>query len=83
MGELKFFLIQFLNLYLYILLARILLSWFPAINWYNQPFAALNAITEPVMAPFRNLIPPIGGLDLSPILLFMGIQLLISVLIGL
>lgn len=81
--ELKIFLLRFLDLYLYVLLARILLSWFPAIDWYRQPFAFLNGVTEPVMAPFRNLIPPIGGLDLSPILLFLGIQILQQVVAAL
>jgi len=36
----------------------------------------LYQITEPVMAPFRKLIPPLGGLDLSPILVFLSINVL-------
>jgi YggT family protein len=78
----RLFLVKFLELYSYLLLARILLSWFPAINWYNQPWRALSEVTDPVMEPFRRLIPPIGGLDLSPIVLFFILNLLINVIAG-
>ena len=54
-----------------IILVRILLSWFPNINWWNQPFKFLKDITDPILEPFRKMIPPIGGLDLSPIILLM------------
>ena len=64
-------LITLIGLYKLILIARILLTWLPAINWYNQPFRFLAAVTDPVMEPFRRLIPPIGGIDFSPILLFL------------
>lgn len=66
------------NFYKFILIARILLSWLPNINWYNQPFRALRAITDPVMAPFRRLIPSVGGIDFSPILLFFVLSLIES-----
>ena len=55
----------------YIIIARILLSWFPNIDWWKQPFKLINDIAEPILAPFRRLIPPIGGLDLSPIVLLL------------
>ena len=71
---------QAINLYTWILIARILLSWFPAIEWWKQPWKGLNAITEPVMAPFRAIIPPIGGFDLSPILLFLLLNFVRSIL---
>jgi len=64
------------KIYIWILIARCLLSWFPNVEWYKQPFKALNALTEPLMAPFRRLIPPIGGMDLSPIILFFALSLL-------
>lgn len=53
-----------------IIIIRIALSWFPNVNWWQQPFKLIHDITEPVLAPFRKLIPPIGGIDLSPIVLF-------------
>ncbi|WP_303673432.1 YggT family protein [Vampirovibrio chlorellavorus] len=68
------------NLYKILLLARILLTWLPNIDWYNQPFQGLRAITDPVMAPFSRLIPPMGGIDFSPILLFFVLSLVQSFL---
>jgi YggT family protein len=78
----RLFLVNFLQLYTYVLMARILLSWFPAIDWYKQPWKGLDDVTEPVMSPFRKLIPPIGGLDLSPIFLFLAINILTGLLSG-
>ncbi len=59
----------FLQILYFILLARILLSWFPGFR--NNPVAGLiHDITEPILAPARQLIPPMGGLDISPIIVF-------------
>jgi len=75
MGNMLFILSDLINIYKYILIARILLTWLPSINWYNQPFRFLRDITDPVMTPFQRIIPPIGGLDLSPMLLFLLLDL--------
>ena len=72
-------LIQALQIYSYILLARILMSWVPQLR-NNQIGQILYQLTEPVMAPFRKILPPMGGMDFSPILLFMGINYLIRLL---
>ncbi len=72
----------FLLVYFFVLFARIILSWFPV-----QPGSGLASvhrllydITEPVLAPVRGLIPPIGGsgmaFDLSPIIVFVGLSIL-------
>ncbi|MGB1252222.1 MAG: YggT family protein [Candidatus Promineifilaceae bacterium] len=59
----------FIDLFYYILLARVLLSWFPGFR--NNPVARLlYDITEPVLSPLRGIIPPMSGFDLSPIILF-------------
>ena len=73
-------LISLLSLFRWLLFARIILSWVPGVDWYSQPFRTLYGVTEPVMAPLRNIIPPLGGIDLSPILLFFGIDFLTSFL---
>lgn len=80
MDPIRVFLLKFIELYSYLLIARILLSWFPNISWYDQPWRALNDVTEPVMAPFRRLIPPIGGIDISPIVMFFVLNLLQNVI---
>ncbi len=61
------------NIYFFALLAMIILSWVAA-GSNNPAIYLLHQITEPVMAPFRKLLPPMGGLDFSPILLFILIN---------
>jgi YggT family protein len=70
----------FINIYSTLLIIRVLLTWFPNINWYNQPFAALSQITDPYLNIFRNLIPPLGGIDFSPILAFLLLSFISSLL---
>ncbi len=70
----------FISIYSSLLFIRILLTWFPNINWYNQPFSALSQITDPYLNIFRSFIPPLGGMDFSPILAIIALQLLQGVL---
>ncbi|NMG22893.1 YggT family protein [Brasilonema bromeliae] len=70
----------FIQIYSTLLIIRVLLTWFPSINWYNQPFAALSQITDPYLNLFRSIIPPLGGIDFSPILAFLLLNLLSSLL---
>lgn len=65
-----------LTIYWFILIVRIILSWVPSVPEPVQPIArGVHAVTEPVLRPFRGLIPPIqlgaAALDLSPLLLFL------------
>ncbi|MDJ0692963.1 YggT family protein [Mastigocoleus sp. MO_188.B34] len=70
----------FISLYSLLLFIRILLTWFPNVDWYNQPFAALSQVTDPYLNIFRSFIPPLGGIDLSPILAIFVLQILGNVL---
>lgn len=63
------------NIYFFAILATIIISWIAPGN-YHPVVLLLHQLTEPVMRPFRNLIPPIGGLDLSPIFVFLMINVL-------
>jgi YggT family protein len=65
----------FVTFYSYLLIIRVLLTWFPTIDWYNQPFAALGQITDPYLNLFRSIIPPLGGMDFSPILAFLALNI--------
>lgn len=67
------------NIYFVAILANIIISWI-APSSYNPAVLLLQQITEPVMRPFRNIIPPLGGLDLSPIFVFLTINILQIVL---
>lgn len=64
-----------INIYFFGILATIIISWV-APGSYNPTILLLNQLTEPVMAPFRKIIPPLGGLDLSPIFVFLTINVL-------
>jgi YggT family protein len=52
-----------------------LLSWFPNVKWYEQPFKTLDRIVQPIVAPFRKIIPPISNIDLSPMIAMIVLQL--------
>ncbi len=65
----------FIQIYVVLLIIRILLTWFPNIDFYSQPFAALSQITDPYLNLFRSVIPPLGGIDLSPMLAILVLQL--------
>lgn len=63
------------------LFARIILSWVPH-NLNNPIVEFLRQITDPLLEPARKVIPPIGGLDVSPILVFVLLEVLRRVLLG-
>ena len=62
-----------LNLFFFVILIRIILSWISPNN-YNPVTALLTTISEPILRPFRRLIPPVGGLDISPIFAIVLLQ---------
>jgi len=71
---------QFLNIYLLLIFVRILLTWFPTVEWMNQLTSVLSPITDPYLNVFRSFIPPIGGLDLSPIVAIIVLQVVAQIL---
>lgn len=61
---------------------RIILTWYPQINLQQFPWKAISLPTEPLLIPVRKLVPPIGGVDISPII-WVGIcTLLREILLG-
>ena len=63
-----------LNVFLFAIIIRVILSWVNP-GAQHPGIELIDNITEPVMAPARRLIPAMGGLDLSPIAVIIGIQL--------
>ncbi len=63
------------------ILARVLLSWIP-INRDSRLVLFIMEITEPILGPIRRVIPPLGGLDLSPVIALILIQAAQSVLLS-
>ncbi len=66
---------QTLSIYTLVLLVRVLLSWFPNLDWSNPVLSSVSAITDPYLNAFRGLIPPLGGIDLSALVAFIVLQL--------
>jgi YggT family protein len=74
---------ELVELYIIVIIAAVVVSWlvaFGVLNTYN-PFArsvirTLDALTEPVFRQVRRIIPPIGGLDLSPLIVLVALQAL-------
>lgn len=58
-----------------LIFARVLLSWFPGIPPWHPLVRALATVTDPVLLPFRRMLPTIGGLDFSPIVAIVVLQL--------
>lgn len=68
------------TIYSFLILARVIMSWVqpdprnPVVNFIYR-------LTEPVLAPVRSILPAMAGLDFSPILVLIGIQVLESLLV--
>jgi YggT family protein len=76
-----------LDLYVWLLIASAVLSWliaFSVVNTRNQFVSTvwdfLYRITEPVLRPIRNMLPNLGGIDISPIILVLLILLIKDVI---
>jgi YggT family protein len=65
-----------LQIYITLLFIRVILTWFPTIDWYRQPFALLSQLTDPFLGIFRSFIPPLGGFDISAIVAILALQFL-------
>jgi YggT family protein len=72
-----------IRLYTLLIFGRILLSWFPISRGsaMESIYSALYSVTEPVLGPVRRAIPPMGGFDLSPIVVILGLNLLSQALV--
>jgi YggT family protein len=72
-----------LNLYIIAIIVRLVLSWFPLspgsvmerVNYW------LRRITDPVLEPLRRVLPPLGPIDISPMIAIIGLQLVVGRLI--
>jgi YggT family protein len=64
-----------INLYTYVVLASVILSWV-RLDPGNPLVRFTNTLTEPVLKPIRAVLPSFGGLDFSPLVLLLALQLL-------
>jgi YggT family protein len=67
-----------INVYYIVLFGRIIMSWFPVQPGTGMASIAsiLYQLTEPVMGPVRRLIPSVGMIDISPIVVFFGLEII-------
>jgi YggT family protein len=77
-----------ITIYIYILIAAAILSWliaFDIVNRYNQYAqmfsTALYRLTEPPLRPIRNLLPNLGGIDISPVILIIILIIIRDILL--
>lgn len=72
---------SFFQIYFWLILVRCLLSFIPSIDWYKQPFEAIKDVTDLYLNLFRKIIPPVGGMDFSPIVAVIALQILNYIII--
>ncbi|MEG3436919.1 YggT family protein [Pannus brasiliensis CCIBt3594] len=85
MGDVGFILtilINFLQIYSVLLIIRVLLTWFQSAGWAEQIISFLSPITDPYLNLFRSIIPPLGGMDFSPILAFLLLNVVQNLLVA-
>lgn len=78
-----YLLIQLLDIYLWLIIASVLVSWLVAFDvlnlrnkWVYKAYGLLNRLVEPPMTYLRKVIPAVGGIDFTPMVIIFGIYLL-------
>jgi YggT family protein len=89
-AELLGFLVYLLQLFIWIIIIQAILSWLVAFNVVNTQnrfvrslLNGLDRLLNPLLRPIRRLLPDLGGIDLSPLVLILGIMLVQRLLTGL
>jgi YggT family protein len=78
--------IDIVQLYLIIIFIRVVLSWIPIDPWsrWSRAVTLVDRVTDPVLVPIRRMLPPFriggGALDLSPLIVVVGLEIVLSVL---
>lgn len=76
------FLGPFLSAFAFLFIIRIVMSWYPKLPVENFPYVLAYAPTEPILGPTRKLIPPVGGVDVTPVVWFGLVSFLNEILVG-
>ena len=64
------------ELYFILIIVRCFLSFFPKVDMYKQPVKFLRDVTDPYLDIFKRVIPPLNGLDFSPIVACIALEIL-------
>jgi len=77
-----------IDLYVWVVIIGAVMSWLIAFNVINMSnrfvqavYVTCQRLTEPALQPLRNILPPVSGVDLSPILLLVGLSVIKSILV--
>ena len=70
-----------INLFFWLIIIRIILSWVAGTT-YNPAIAVVYALTEPLLRPFRRIVPDLGGFDISPIFVLIALGALMRLVMG-
>lgn len=80
----------FVQIYILIIIVQVIMSWLIALEMVNannpsakRLLALLHRATDPVYKPIRKYVPPIGGIDITPLIVIIGLQILASFVLGL
>ena len=76
MQSLATFVTVLTSILILLIIARVLLSWFPSVQYGNPAVKILTGVVDPILMPFRRLLPTFGGIDFSPLIAILGISLL-------
>lgn len=68
--------------YYLIIILRIFLTWIPSVDWNQQPIKSIREISDLYLDIFRRFIPPFGGLDFSPIIALLVLDLLRNIVVS-
>lgn len=71
------------NLFYFLIILRIFLSWVPNVDWNKNPWFTIRQVTDGYLNIFKKIIPPYRGLDFSPIVAIIALEILRAVVIGL
>lgn len=69
--------------YYLLIILRIFLTWIPSIDWQQQPIKSIREVTDLYLDIFRRIIPPAGGIDFSPIIALIALQIIQIVVVRL
>ena len=72
----------FLGLMVLLFIFRIVLTWYPQVDLNRLPFNLVALLTEPFLVPLRKLVPPLGGVDITPVVWVGIFSLLRELLLG-
>lgn len=69
------------SLFYFLIILRIFLSWVPTINWEANPWFTIRQVTDGYLNIFRRVIPPYRGLDFSPIIAIIVLEILRKIVV--